>query len=102
MMTLKSIVKNTIAAASTTFTFTTTGNAKRRRIEVSATASATASAINLAVKRRVRFDLPQALPKAQGEWILIGVFDSDGFMDLGILSDVHEKFVEDAFYSTFH
>lgn len=100
MMTLKSILKNTIAAASTTFTFTTTGNAKRRRIEVSA--SATASAINLAVKRRVRFDLPQALPKAQGEWILIGVFDSDGFMDLDILSDVHEKFVEDAFYSTFH
>ena len=82
-MTLKSIVKNTIAAASTTFAFTTTGNAKRRRIEVSA------SAINLTVKRRVRFDLPQALPKAQGEWILIGVVDSDGFMDLGILSDVH-------------
>ena len=86
MMTLKSILKNTIAAASTTFTFTfiSTGNAKRRRID----GPPTASAINLTVKRRVRFDLPQALPKAQGEWILIGVVDSDGFMDLGILSDV--------------
>ena len=92
MMTLKSILKS-IAATSTSIS---TGNAKRRRIDVSA-----ASAINLgvgevlAVKKCVRFELPHALPKAQGEWILIGVVDSDGFMDLGILSDVHH-----AFYST--
>ena len=81
MMTLKSILKSIAVASTTTSISISTGNAKRRRIG----GSATASAINLgvgevpAVKRCVHFDLPhQALPKAQGEWILIGVVDSDG------------------------
>ena len=73
-MTLKSILKSIAVASTTTSISISTGNAKRRRIG----GSATASAINLgvgevpAVKRCVHFDLPhQALPKAQGEWILL-------------------------------